>query len=73
MQTPLLFVRPIQIALALCLGATVVSAQGPLTPGGIPGPSMKTLEQIEPRKELNQTNTPGDSGNVFRITAPGSY
>ena len=34
---------------------------------------MKTLDQIEPRKEVNATNTPGDGSSVFRITAPGSY
>ena len=34
---------------------------------------MKTLDQIEPRKEINATNTPGDASSVFRITAAGSY
>ena len=58
----------------LVLRASTSSAQGPLNPpAGPPASSMKTLEQIEPRKELNPTNTPGNSGNVFLITAPGSY
>jgi hypothetical protein len=34
---------------------------------------MKTLDQIEPRKEVNPTNTPGDASNHFIITQPGSY
>ncbi len=34
---------------------------------------MKTLDQVEPRKEVNATNTPGDGSSVFRISAPGSY
>ena len=31
-------------------------AQGPLTPPGAPAPTMKTLDQIEPRKEVNAAN-----------------
>ena len=34
---------------------------------------MKTLDQVEPRKEINATNTPGDGNSLFRITQPGSY
>jgi len=34
---------------------------------------MKTLAQIEPRKPVDSTNTPGDATSIFRITAPGSY
>jgi hypothetical protein len=34
---------------------------------------MKTLDQIEPRIPINATNTPGDGGTVFKITASGSY
>ena len=48
-------------------------AQGPLTPPGAPAPTMKTLDQIEPRKEVNATNTPGNGTNVFVISASGSY
>jgi hypothetical protein len=36
---------------------------GPIAP--TPGP--------EPRVAINQTNTPGDANNTFRITQPGSY
>ena len=34
---------------------------------------MKTLDQIEPRKEVNATNTPGDANALFNINSPGSY
>jgi parallel beta-helix repeat protein len=48
-------------------------AQGSLTPPGAPAPTMKTLDQVEPRIAINATNTPGDSDSVFKITQPGSY
>ena len=49
-------------------------AQGDLTPPpGPPGPTMKTLDQIEARIIVNDTNTPGDASNTFIISAPGSY
>ncbi|TVQ59078.1 MAG: right-handed parallel beta-helix repeat-containing protein [Phycisphaerales bacterium] len=47
---------------------------GPLDPP--PGPVTSTgkpLTDIEPRIAINQTNTPGDASNIFRITQPGSY
>lgn len=47
--------------------------QGSLTPPGTPTPTMKTLDQVEPRKPINNTNTPGDAGSLFKITASGSY
>ncbi len=48
-------------------------AQGSLTPPGTPAPTMKTFDQIEPRKEVNATNTPGDSTALFIISSSGSY
>ena len=65
-------------AAALVLGlllqpVSILHAQGPLTPPGAPTPTMKTLDQIEPRKEVNATNTPGDATNLFIISTGGSY
>jgi len=59
--------------LALLLIPGTALAQGPLTPPAAPIPTMKTLEQVEPRKPIDATNTPGDATSVFKITAPGSY
>src|SRR5437763_11177518 len=47
--------------------------QGSLTPPAAPAPTMKTLDQLEPRIPVNATTTPGDATAVFKITQPGSY
>ena len=49
---------------ALVSGLTVFG-QGALTPPGAPAPSMKTLEQIEPRRPI--------SALPFTVSVPGSY
>jgi hypothetical protein len=50
------------------------SAQGSLTPPGPPAPSMKSLNQVRSTGiAVSASLTPGDSGNQFIITAPGSY
>lgn len=46
-------------------------AQGPLTAPGAPAPTMKTLQQIEPRTDL--ASVPGDATFHHIITQPGSY
>jgi len=55
------------------LPAEQLYAQGALTPPGAPAPTMKTLEEIEPRTIINSANTPGDEDSTFKITQPGSY
>jgi hypothetical protein len=48
-------------------------AQGSLTPPRAPAPTMKSLDQIEPRTPVDATHTPGNSFEEFIITQPGSY
>src|SRR3954454_9857343 len=66
--------NPLPVLLALAASTVQLLGQGVLTPpAGAPAPTMKTLDQIEPRKEVNATNTPGNATNLFIINAPGSY
>ena len=60
-------------ALLIIASVTALHGQGPLTPPGAPAPTMKTLAQIEPRRPVDATNTPGDAQNAFIISQPGSY
>ena len=61
-----------------CLSPAVAFAQGSLTPPSPPSIIFKTLQQIEPRTDLQATPAPAgvDSGNAnyhFIINQPGSY
>lgn len=61
------------VALALSASAGLLVA-GPLNPPGGPvGPTYKTLSEVEPRTAVNAVNTPGDAGNLYIISQPGSY
>ncbi len=56
----------------VALGAPALA--GPLNPPAGPvAPSLKTLDQVEPRVPLGTDTTPGDADSVFKITASGSY
>ena len=64
-------------AAALLLPISAFS-QGSLTPPGAPAPTMKRLDEIEPRTNLQATPAPAgvDAGNAnyhFIINQPGSY
>jgi len=59
---------------AACGALALFAVAGPLDPpGGAPAPTMKTLDQVEPRTAVNAANTPGDSNSLFKIVDPGSY
>lgn len=47
--------------------------QGALFPPSDPAPTMRTLDQVEPRTMVNATNTPGDDTSLFVIRSSGSY
>lgn len=62
------------VSCVVCGALSPAALGGPLTPPpGAPVPTAKPLSEIEPRIAVNATNTPGDAGNVFRITQSGSY
>jgi hypothetical protein len=58
----------------LLLGVASHAVAGPLDPPGGPvAPTMKSLDQVEPRIPINAETCPGDDDSVFRIVTPGSY
>jgi parallel beta-helix repeat protein len=58
---------------ALIFSTRSVPAQGTLTPPSVPAPTMKSLDQVEPRTPVDAVHTPGDGGDMFVISSPGSY
>ena len=65
--------RLIALVSSFSLYPSTLFAQGSLTPPGAPAPTMKTLDQVEPRTPIDATHTPGDADSLFKITQPGSY
>jgi len=68
----------IHLAAALLLATfglqpSTVLAQGSLTPPGAPAPTMKSLNQIEPRIPIDALHTPGDVSSAYIISNSGSY
>ncbi|MCA9306598.1 MAG: right-handed parallel beta-helix repeat-containing protein [Phycisphaerales bacterium] len=62
------------VCAAACVGVGLVALAGDLNPPAGPvAPTMKSLDEVEPRVAINATNTPGDSNSVYRISQPGSY
>jgi len=69
---------PVLLISALQLFSFSVFGQGSLTPPGPPGPTMKKLDEMEPRTNLQATPVPAgvDTSNPnyqFTINQPGSY
>ncbi len=67
--------RIVMLVLAGAFAATgLIALAGDLDPPVGPiTPTMKSLDEVEPRIAINATNTPGDADSLFRITLPGSY
>src|SRR5688572_11786708 len=87
MKNEMPFPLPVRSAGLLLLATLLLSAfipppssfaQGDLTPPGAPTSTMKTLQQVEPRTDLQATPAPAgvDTTNAayhFIINQPGSY
>jgi hypothetical protein len=63
--------RALGAALALFVASAAVA--GDLTPPGAPGPTMKTLDEVEARIPVGPLTTPGTAFAVYYIDQPGSY
>lgn len=61
------------VLLTLIFLATTSVFAGNLQPSSAPGPTMKTLDEVEPRIPISDATTPGDLSSKFKITQPGSY
>ncbi|MCA9280735.1 MAG: right-handed parallel beta-helix repeat-containing protein [Phycisphaeraceae bacterium] len=59
---------------ALVIGVCLLASGGDLNPPAGPvAPTMKSLDEMEPRIAVNAVNTPGDANSIYKITQPGSY
>ena len=62
------------VMVAATLGGIFWVSAGDLNPPAGPvTPTMKPLDEVEPRTAVNATNTPGDTDSSFRISQSGSY
>jgi parallel beta-helix repeat protein len=61
------------LTLAALVVFSLISYAGSLEPSAPPGPTMKTLDEVEPRIPLSQQTTPGDAFYLYVIIQPGSY
>lgn len=57
----------------MAIGAAAAIAGDLTPPAGPVLPTMKPLDEVEPRIAINAVNTPGAGNSQFRITNPGSY
>lgn len=58
----------------ICAAISTAAYAGDLDPPPGPvAPSMKTLDEVEPRTPINQATAPGDALALHVITVPGSY
>lgn len=66
--------RTTSVAFLASVVVSVSAVAGDLNPpAGAVAPTMKTLQQVEPRIPISATTTPGNASAVFVITQPGSY
>ncbi|MHC4477933.1 MAG: right-handed parallel beta-helix repeat-containing protein [Planctomycetota bacterium] len=63
----------IMSALAALAVFSLMGHAGNLEPSAPPGPTMKTLDEVEPRIPLSQETAPGDEFYLYVINQPGSY
>ncbi|MHC4625127.1 MAG: right-handed parallel beta-helix repeat-containing protein, partial [Planctomycetota bacterium] len=61
------------VILAGLAALSLIGYAGSLEPSAPPGPTMKTLDQVEPRIPIAQDTTPGKPDSTFAIVKPGSY
>lgn len=66
-------IHPIVFAAALTSLAGAVLGGSIEPPPGPVGPTMKTLQQVEPRLPLDGNTAPGDADALMKISNPGSY
>ena len=60
-------------AIILLAFTSIALGQGYYPPLGAPGPTFRSMDEINPRIPLNQFTAPGNSTCVFKITKAGSY